>query len=78
MSFEPAARPLTPRVGKAFKIAAREARNLNHPRIEAEHLFLGLLLEGSGVAELVLRKLGVRAKRARCEILSELRTRPLR
>jgi ATP-dependent Clp protease ATP-binding subunit ClpC len=78
MGFEPAARPLTPRAGKAVEIAAREAQTMNHPRIEAEHLFLGLLLEGSGVAALVLRKLGVRAKRARCEILSELRTQPLR
>jgi Clp amino terminal domain, pathogenicity island component len=72
MGFEPAARPLTPRAGKAVKIAAREARSLNHPRIAAEHVLLGLLLEGSGVAAMVLRKMGVRAKRARCEILSEL------
>jgi len=78
MGFEPAARPLTPRAGKAVEIAAREARTLNHPRIAAEHLFLGLVLEGGGVAAVVLRKLGVRAERARYEILSERRMQPLR
>lgn len=77
MSVPPAARRLTPRAGKAVEIAAREARTLKHPRITPEHLFLGLLLEGSGVAAIVLRKLGVGVKRARHEILSELRAQPL-
>ena len=65
--------PLTPRARKALQLAAREADALDHPCIGAEHIFLGLLLEGSGVAALVLRKLGVRAGKTRCEILSRLK-----
>jgi ATP-dependent Clp protease ATP-binding subunit ClpC len=64
--------PLTPRARKAIKIAAREARKSKHDRIGAEHVFLGLLVEGSGVAALALRRIGVRTDEVR-EAISELR-----
>jgi hypothetical protein len=70
LGFHPAARPLTPRAGRAVDFAAREARG-SQQGITAEHLFLGLLLEGSGVAAVVLRKLGVRVEQARQEIRNE-------
>jgi ClpA/ClpB-like protein len=66
--------PFTPRATKAVKLAAREAKALSHPCITAELVFLGLLLEGGGVAALVLRKLGIHPERAREEILREVRT----
>jgi ATP-dependent Clp protease ATP-binding subunit ClpA len=51
----------------------KEARVLKRERVEAEHIFLGLLLEDSGVSALVLQKLGVNSDRTRREILNELR-----
>jgi len=64
--------PYTPRVKKALRIAAREAKACNHACIGAEHIFLGLLLEGDGVAGRVLENLGVNIQTAREEILTEL------
>jgi hypothetical protein len=64
--------PYTPRVKKALKIAGSEARSLNTNHVDAEHVFLGLLLEGSGVAALVLKTLGVDIQRARAAVLKEL------
>ena len=64
--------PFTPRAKQALALAAREAKGLNSPHIGAEHIFLGLLLEDSGVAALVLRSLGVNAEKARAEILREM------
>jgi hypothetical protein len=54
-----AAVPLTPRAAKAIRLAARQAKALNHPCVGAEHVFLGLLLEGSGIAAKVLKNLGI-------------------
>jgi ATP-dependent Clp protease ATP-binding subunit ClpC len=68
--------PYTPRVRKALTFAAREAKALNYTGVGAEHVFLGLLLEGSGVAALVLENLGVQIERTRGEILKELSTNP--
>jgi hypothetical protein len=64
--------PYTPRVNKALRIAAREARACKQACISAEHIFLGLLLEGGGVAARVLKNLGVNIQTARQEISSEL------
>lgn len=64
--------PYTPRVKKALRIAAKEARAGKHACIRAEHIFLGLLLEGDGVAVRVLNNLGVNIQTARREILSDL------
>ena len=60
--------PLTPRVRKAFKLAEREAKALDARCITAEHIFLGLLLEGTGIAGQALRNLGLRIERTRKEI----------
>jgi ATP-dependent Clp protease ATP-binding subunit ClpC len=57
--------PYTPRARKALAIAAREAKALNHAHVGAEHVFLGLLIEGNGVAARVLERLGVRTEIAR-------------
>ena len=64
--------PYTPRVKKSLDLAAREAKILKRPQIGAEHIFLGLVIEGSGVAGLVLKRLGVDAGKACGEIMKEL------
>ncbi|OKL48400.1 NDP-hexose 4-ketoreductase [Boudabousia liubingyangii] len=51
--------PFTPRGKKVFELALREALQLGHNYIGTEHLLLGLLREGDGVASQVLTKLGV-------------------
>ena len=65
--------PLTPRARKAIRLAAKEAKALNHPCIGAEHIFLGLLLEGGGIAARVLKNLGIHIGTTREKIVSELR-----
>jgi hypothetical protein len=65
----------TPRAKKALRIAVQEAKAAGQNRVETEHIFLGLLREGSGVAAKVLEKLGVNAARARAEISKELGNR---
>jgi len=57
--------PLTPRARKAIQLASRENKRANQKLVNPEHLFLGLLLEGSGVAAMALKNLGVRAERIR-------------
>ncbi|MDR1435259.1 MAG: ATP-dependent Clp protease ATP-binding subunit [Puniceicoccales bacterium] len=64
--------PFTPRVKKVLIFAANEARGLQHPYIGTEHLLLGILREGEGVAAKVLNELGVDIERCRQEILEEL------
>jgi hypothetical protein len=59
------ARPLTPRARKALRLAGREAKSLNQPLINGEHILLGLLIEGSGLAAQVMRNLGIRIERIR-------------
>ncbi len=62
----------TPRVQQALKLAGTEARAMKESEVNAEHIFLGLLREGSGVAALVLKNLGVNIQTARQEILREM------
>jgi hypothetical protein len=64
--------PYTPRVKKVLALAAKEAAALNHTYVGTEHILLGLLREGDGVAARVLRNLGVDVEQARMEILREL------
>ncbi|MDB6036997.1 MAG: clpA [Verrucomicrobiales bacterium] len=63
--------PFTPRARKALDLAAGEAKKLKQSEIGPEHIFLGLLREGSGVAALVLKKLGMEVERTRAEIIKE-------
>ena len=51
--------PFTPRAKKVLELSMEEAGNLGHNYIGTEHLLLGLLREGEGIAGLVLRNLGV-------------------
>src|ERR1700724_609010 len=62
----------TPRVKKVLALAAKEAKGLNHSYIGTEHILLGLLREGEGVAARVLKSLEVDPARTRNEILKEL------
>jgi hypothetical protein len=63
--------PCTPRLKRAMKLAAQEACAMKYDGVGAEHLFLGLLREGQGVAGIVLRNLGVSLEAARAAILRE-------
>ena len=56
---------LTPRAKKVMELAVDEARWLNHHYIGTEHLLLGLVREGEGIAAGVLESLGVNLERAR-------------
>ena len=58
---------LTPRAKKVIELAVDEARRLNHNYVGTEHLLLGLLREGEGVAGGVLESLGINLERARAE-----------
>jgi ATP-dependent Clp protease ATP-binding subunit ClpC len=64
--------PFTPRVKKVLALAGSEARALNHSYIGTEHVLLGLLREGEGVASRVLRNLNIDLEKARTEIMKEL------
>ena len=64
--------PYTPRVKKVLALANKEAKSLNHSYVGTEHLLLGLLREGEGVAARVLRRLDVDIQRTRNEILAEI------
>ena len=58
---------LTPRAKKVIELAVDEARRLNHSYIGTEHLLIGLLREGEGVAAGVLESLGVTLEKVRNE-----------
>jgi ATP-dependent Clp protease ATP-binding subunit ClpC len=64
--------PYTPRVKKVLSLAAKEAKTLNHTYVGTEHILLGLLREGDGVAARVLKNLDVDIEQTRDEILKEL------
>jgi len=64
--------PYTPRAKKVIALAQKEARSLSHTYLGTEHLLLGLLREGDGVAGKVLKDLGVELEKTRQEILKEL------
>ncbi|MBX9741933.1 MAG: ATP-dependent Clp protease ATP-binding subunit [Chthoniobacterales bacterium] len=64
--------PYTPRVKKVIALAAKEAKALQHTYVGTEHLLLGLLREGEGIAARVFQILEVDLERTRNEILKEL------
>ena len=61
---------LTPRAKRVIDLAYDEARQLNNNYIGTEHLLLGLIREGEGLAARVLAKLGVDLERTRREVMS--------
>ncbi len=62
----------TPRTKRIFELSFLEARNLGHNYVGTEHILLGLLQEGEGVAIVVLNKLGVNIEKLRQNILEML------
>src|SRR5881397_1688956 len=63
---------LTPRAKKVIELAVDEARRLNHHYIGTEHLLLGLVREGEGIAAGVLESLGVNLDKVRHEVIRVL------
>ena len=67
--------PFTPRAKKVLELSLREAQELGHNYIGTEHILLGLIREGSGVAAQVLVKLGADLTRARQQVVQLLHNR---
>ena len=63
---------LTPRAKKVIELAVDEARRLNHHYIGTEHLLLGLVREGEGIAAGVLESLGVSLDKVRAQVIHVL------
>lgn len=63
---------LTPRAKKVIELAVDEARRLNHHYIGTEHLLLGLVREGEGIAAGVLESLGLTLERVRIQTIQVL------
>jgi ATP-dependent Clp protease ATP-binding subunit ClpC len=61
--------PFTPKAKRVLELAIEEARQLGHNYVGTEHLLLGLIREGEGVAARVLQELGVDRKKVRDETL---------
>jgi len=70
--FVPAEIPFTPKARAVFEQAFEEARQLGHNYIAPEHLLLGLLREGQGVAAKVLESLGVDSAKVRTAVIKAL------
>ena len=64
--------PYTPRVKKVLSLANKEAKQLNHSYVGTEHILLGLLREGEGMASRVLTSLNVDLATTRNEVLAEI------
>ncbi|WP_066496480.1 ATP-dependent Clp protease ATP-binding subunit [Abyssisolibacter fermentans] len=62
----------TPRVKKVFEMSFLEAKNLGHNYVGTEHLLLGLIREGEGVAGALLKSLGIDLSKARQEVIQML------
>ena len=68
--------PFTPRAKKVLELSLREALQLGHSYIGTEHLLLGLIREGEGVAAQVLTKLGADTNRVRQQVIQLLSGNP--
>jgi ATP-dependent Clp protease ATP-binding subunit ClpA len=66
--------PFTPRAKKVLELSLREALQLGHNYIGTEHILLGLIREGQGVAAQVLQKLGADLNRVRQQVIQVLST----
>jgi ATP-dependent Clp protease ATP-binding subunit ClpC len=65
---------LTPRAKRVIELAVDEARRLNHHYIGTEHLLLGLVREGEGIAAGVLESLGVSLEKVRAQVIDVLKS----
>jgi ATP-dependent Clp protease ATP-binding subunit ClpC len=63
---------LSPRTKKVIELAIDEARKLGHSHLGPEHILLGLVREGEGIASGILESLGVSMARARAKVLELL------
>jgi ATP-dependent Clp protease ATP-binding subunit ClpC len=69
--------PFTPRAKKVLELSLREALQLGHNYIGTEHILLGLIREGEGVAAQVLQKLGADLNRVRQTVIQLLSGYPV-
>jgi ATP-dependent Clp protease ATP-binding subunit ClpA len=67
--------PFTPRAKKVLELSLRESRQLGHDYIGTEHILLGLIREGDGVAAQVLVRLGADQNRVRQQVIQLLHGR---
>jgi Clp amino terminal domain, pathogenicity island component len=70
--------PFTPRAKKVLELSLRESLQLGHNYIGTEHILLGLIREGDGVAAQVLVRLGADLNRVRHQVIQLIAGRPLR
>ncbi len=70
--------PFTPRAKKVLELSLRESLQLGHNYIGTEHILLGLIREGDGVAAQVLVHLGADLNRVRHQVIQLIAGRPLR
>jgi ATP-dependent Clp protease ATP-binding subunit ClpA len=68
--------PFTPRAKKVLELSLREAQQLGHSYIGTEHILLGLIREGEGVAAQVLVRLGADLNRVRQQVIQVLHQGP--
>ena len=68
--------PFTPRAKKVLELTRREAERLGHNYIGTEHILLGLIREGDGVAAQVLVTLGADLKRVRQQVIQVMHGHP--
>lgn len=67
--------PYVPRLRKVLSLAAEEARRLGHDHVGTEHLLLGIVREGEGVAAKILERFGAFDEAARVQTLALLKQR---
>ena len=63
---------LTPRTKRVFELSFEEARKLGQTYVGTEHLLLGLIREGEGVAAAILRNSGIDLEKARAEVMNAI------
>jgi ATP-dependent Clp protease ATP-binding subunit ClpC len=68
--------PFTPRTKKVLELSLREAQRLGDDGIGTEHILLGLVREGKGVAAQILVRLGASLDRVKAQVLATVRTAP--
>ena len=68
--------PFTPRTKKVLELSLREAQRLGDDHIGTEHILLGIVREGGGVAAQVLERQGASMDRVQAQVLATVRTAP--